>query len=113
MFSEVMLAQMPFLLIGFAIFALMFFACIATFLVGKLKSPEATVKYHNSISLIFVAALLATFVYAWLTGQLKLLSALLGGGAIIEILTFGFIWVGIVWVISKAYASSKLRKLNN
>lgn len=105
-----MLQSLPFVLFGFALFAAMFVATVFTFLVGRAKSGIIARRYLQNVGRIFVILLVLIFIYAWLSGQIHTLTELYGSAALFELLTFGFIWVGIVWFLGSAYANSKAQK---
>lgn len=87
----------------------MFFATLGTFIVGKRKGTQAGKTYLNILSGIFLITLILTLVYGYLSGQIILLSMLYGANALYELLLFGFIIVGIPWLLCSSYINTKIR----
>lgn len=101
--------QIPFLIAGFIIFLMMFFATLGTFMVGKRKGTRAGKTYLNIISGIFFIALILNLAYGYFSGQIVLLNMLYGANALYELLLFGFIIVGIPWLLCSSYINTKIR----
>ena len=104
----VTLARYTFIQMGFVWFNLVALAYVAVYMIGPAKGGAAAQKFHRFLTLTFALVDAAIVVFALVSGQWALFMREYGLSTLLELLMFGFGWVGFMLMLSHSYVRNRL-----